>query len=181
MRCRWSEGFDIPVPSVITLDIPASALVVLVGAAGSGKSTFARDHFRPTEILSSDFFRGMVSDDEGEQEATADAFALLHSVLEKRLRRGKLCVVDATNVRAEHRQRLIEQARQFARPVVAIVLETPEDVCIDRAAGRATRMVRAEVILQQLADLKQDFRGSGEGFSAVFRLKAADQIEIRLT
>ncbi len=123
----------------------------------------------------------MVSDDEGEQEATADAFALLHLALEKRLRRGKLCVVDATNVRAEDRRRLIEPARQFARPAVAIVLETPDDVCINRAAGRAIRMVRAEVILQQLADLKQDFSASGEGFSAVFRLKSPDQIEIRRT
>ena len=123
----------------------------------------------------------MVSDDEGEQEATADAFALLHLVLEKRLRRGKLCVVDATNVRAEPRQRLIDQARQFGRPAVAIVLETPDAVCIDRAASRATRMVRAEVILQQLADLKQDFSGSGEGFSAVFHLKTGDQVKIRRT
>jgi len=166
---------------VITLDIPSSALVVLVGAAGAGKSTFAGEHFRPTEILSSDSFRGLVSDDEGEQEATADAFELLHLVLERRLRRGKLCVVDATNVRAEDRQRLIERARRFARPAVAIVLETPDDVCIERAASRATRMVRAEIILQQLADLKQDFSGSGEGFSAVFHLKTADQIEIRRT
>ena len=166
---------------MITLEIPSSALVVLVGAAGAGKSTFAREHFRATEILSSDFFRGMASDDESEQEATADAFELLHLALEKRLRRGKLCVVDATNVRAEHRARLIEQARRFARPAVAIVLEMPDEVCIERAASRATRTVRAEVILQQLAELKRDFAGANEGFSEVFRLKPADHIEIRRT
>jgi protein phosphatase len=164
---------------VTILEIPSSALVVLVGVAGAGKSTFARAHFLSTEILSSDFFRGMVSDDEGAQEATADAFDLLHSALKKRLLRGKLCVVDATNVRAEQRARLIEQARRFARPAVAIVLETAEDVCVERAAKRANRMVRAEVVWHQLNDLESGFDGPGEGFSKVFRLKTADQIEIR--
>jgi protein phosphatase len=156
-------------------------LVVLVGAAGSGKSTFAREHFRTTEILSSDFFRGVVSDDESDQEATADAFELLHLALEKRLRRGKLSVVDATNVRAEHRHRLIEQARRFARPVVAIVFETPDNVCLERAASRAPRPVRSEVVLQQLAELKREFSGSGEGFNEVFRLRIDDAVQMRRT
>ncbi len=164
---------------MITIEIPSSALVVLVGAAGAGKSTFARQHFLATEILSSDFFRGMISDDEGDQEATVDAFELLHSVLEKRLRRGKLCVVDATNVRAVHRQRLIEWARRFERPAVAIVFETPSHVCVERAASRTTRVVRAEVILQQLAELKSEFGGLSDGFSQVYCLKNGECVEIR--
>ena len=164
---------------MLLLSIPSSALVVLVGAAGSGKSTFARTHFRATEILSSDFFRGMVSDDEANQEATADAFQLLHLALEQRLRRGKLCVVDATNVRVEDRIRLIEQGRRFARPSIAIVFDTPEDVCLERAASRPERRVRAEVVSQQTAALGRGFAGVSEGFNEVFRLKPAEQIEIR--
>ena len=95
-----------------TIEIPELALVALVGASGSGKSTFARSHFLPTEILSSDFFRGLVSDDENDQASTHDAFDALYYILEKRLARGKLTVVDATNVRPEDRKRLVEISRQ---------------------------------------------------------------------
>src|ERR1041384_3110552 len=86
--------------------IPNLSLVVLVGASGCGKSTFARRHFRPTEVLSSDFFRGMVADDETEQSATTDAFEVLHFVARKRLRAGRLTVVDATNTQAAARKPL---------------------------------------------------------------------------
>src|SRR3954465_11363914 len=94
-----------------TIELPELALVALVGASGSGKSTLARQHFLPTEVLSSDFFRGLVSDDENDQAATPDAFDALYYLLEKRLARGKLTVVDATNGRAEDRKRLVEQAQ----------------------------------------------------------------------
>src|ERR1700726_5039043 len=95
------------------IKIPELALVVLVGAAGSGKSTFARTHFKSTEILSSDFCRGLVSDDENDQAATNDAFEVLHFIARKRLRSGKLTVIDATNVQPEARKPLIGLAREF--------------------------------------------------------------------
>ena len=78
------------------IEIPEFALVLLIGASGSGKSTFARKHFLPTEIVSSDICRGLVSDNENSQDATADAFELLHATLAIRLKRRKLTVVDAT-------------------------------------------------------------------------------------
>jgi len=165
---------------VTILEIPSSALVVLVGVAGSGKSTFARAHFQCTEILSSDYFRGVVSDDEGNQEASADAFELLHLVLEKRLRRGKLCVVDATNVRAEDRARLLAQARRFTRAAVALVIDTPESIAVQRAGSRTDRIVEVEVVKRQLADLKRSLeRLEHEGFDKAFKLNPADEIEIR--
>ena len=89
------------------LTIPELCLVVLIGPSGSGKSTFARKHFKPTEVLSSDFCRGLVSDDENSQDATIDAFALLHFIAGKRLDRGLLTVVDATNVQEEARKPLV--------------------------------------------------------------------------
>jgi predicted kinase len=166
----------------MTLTIPSAALVVLIGVAGSGKSTFARTRFRPTEILSSDFFRGMVSDDEGDQEATADAFALLHLALEKRLRRGKLSVIDATNIQQKYRARLIECAQLYQRPAIAIVFETPENLCVERAEKRPNRVVRAAVIRQQATDLAPQLENlAGEGFAEVFRINPSDEVEVLLT
>ena len=99
---------------------------MLIGASGAGKSTFARKHFKPTEILSSDYCRGLVSDDENNQAATKDAFELLHFIARKRLAAGKLTVVDATNVQPESRKPLVEIAREFHCLPVAIVFDVPE-------------------------------------------------------
>src|SRR5712664_3930689 len=104
------------------LTIPELSFVVLIGVSGSGKSTFARRHFKPTEILSSDFCRGLVSDDENSLEATKDAFDVLHYITQKRLAAGKLTVIDATNVQPEARKPLVELAREYHMLPVAIVL-----------------------------------------------------------
>src|SRR5437016_1758257 len=80
------------------ISVPELSLVLMVGASGCGKSTFARRHFKSTEVLSSDFCRGLVADNENDQTATTDAFAALHFIASRRLARGKLTVVDATNV-----------------------------------------------------------------------------------
>src|SRR5690606_8646171 len=93
------------------IEIPQLALVALVGVSGSGKSTFAARHFRPTQVLSSDTFRAMVADDENDQSATADAFDLLYQVAAARLRRGRLTVVDATNVQPHARAALLKVAK----------------------------------------------------------------------
>jgi protein phosphatase len=117
-----------------TIEIPELALVALIGASGSGKSTFGRRHFLPTEVLSSDFFRGLVSDDENDQAATGDAFDALYYMLAKRLARGRLTVVDATNVRPEDRKRLVEHARQYHCFAIAIVLNASEKTCLERTS-----------------------------------------------
>src|SRR5262245_65679129 len=93
------------------LSIPELALVVLIGPSGAGKSTFARTHFKPTEILSSDYCRGLVADDENDQSATGDAFDVLHFIARKRLAAGRLTVIDATNVQTEARKPLLALAR----------------------------------------------------------------------
>ena len=102
--------------------IPELALVVLVGPSGSGKSTLARMLFKPTEVISSDFCRGLVSDDENNQAATNDAFEVLHFIARKRLAGGRLTVVDATNVQPDSRKPLVALAREFHVLPIAIVL-----------------------------------------------------------
>jgi protein phosphatase len=163
-----------------TIDIPELALVAMIGASGSGKSTLARRLFLPTEVLSSDFFRGLVSDDENDQTSTHDAFDALYYMLEKRLARGRLTVVDATNVRAEDRKRLVEHARKYHCFAVAIVMNTPERTCQERNRTRADRAFGPHVVRNQINDLKRGLRGlEREGFRYVHILDGSEEIEIR--
>ncbi len=158
--------------------IPELSLVVLVGVSGSGKSTFARKHFKPTEALSSDWCRGLVSDDENSQAATPDAFDVLHFIARKRLAAGRLTVVDATNVQAESRKPLVELAREFHCLPVAIVLDVPERVAHERNQARPDRNFGPHVIRQQAQQLHRSLRGlEREGFRHVHVLKSPAEIE----
>src|SRR5215207_7996555 len=140
------------------ISIPELVLVVLIGPSGAGKSTFARTHFRPTEVLSSDFCRGLVSDDENDQSATNEAFDLLHYIARKRLAAGKLTVIDATNVQPEARKPLVQLARDFHCLPVAIVLNVPERVAHDRNASRPERNFGPHVVRQQMQQLHRSLR-----------------------
>jgi protein phosphatase len=160
-----------------TLTIPELALVVLIGPSGSGKSTFARTHFGAFETLSSDFCRGLVSNDENDQAATKPAFEVLHFVAAKRLERGLLTVVDATNVQPEARKPLIELARRYHVLPVAIVLDLPERVCEARNKLRADRNFGAHVIRQQRSQLQRSLRNlQREGFRHVHVLQSESAI-----
>ena len=158
--------------------IPELSLIVLVGASGSGKSNFAGKHFKPTEILSSDNCRGLVSDDENNQAATNDAFEVLHFIAAKRLAAGKLVVVDATNVQPESRKPLVELAREYHCLPVAIVLNLPGRLCQDRNKGRANRDFGPHVIRQQSQQLRRSLRGlEREGFRHVFVLNTPEEVD----
>ncbi|MEO5818493.1 MAG: polynucleotide kinase-phosphatase [Gemmatimonadaceae bacterium] len=160
-----------------TLTIPELALVVLVGASGSGKSTFARTHFGRFETLSSDFCRGLVSNDENDQSATKPAFEMLHLIAAKRLERGLLTVVDATNVQPEARKPLVELARRYHVLPVAIVLDVPERVCEARNRERTDRNFGAHVIRQQRSQLQRSLRNlQREGFRHVHVLQSESVI-----
>lgn len=116
--------------------IPDDALVILVGPAGSGKSTWARSRFGRSQVLSSDDLREMVSDDAADQDATRDAFAVLHAIARARLRRGRLTVIDATNLLVTARRPLLELARRYRRPAAAVVFEVPLPELLTRNATR---------------------------------------------
>ena len=147
------------------LKIPEPSLVLLVGPSGSGKSTFAHKHFKPTEILSSDFCRGLVSDDETDQAATNDAFEVLHFIAAKRLAAGKLTVIDATNVQVEARKPLVALAREYHYLTVAIVFNMPTKLCQERNKARPDRNFKPHVIRQQSQQLRRSLRNlKREGF-----------------
>ena len=160
------------------LKIPDLCLVVLVGASGSGKSTFARRHFLPTQVLSSDYFRGLVADDENDQSASAAAFDVLHFVASKRLEAGRVTVVDATNVQPQDRAKLVEVARRANVLPVAIVLDTPTDVCLRRNAERPDRDFGAHVVKRHRAALRRSLKHLGkEGFKRVHVLRSESDVD----
>ena len=160
------------------LSIPERSLVLLIGAAGSGKSTFARKHFKSTEIVSSDALRAMVSDDEADQTASGDAFHLLRLIAMKRLRRGRLTVIDATNVQPPARKSLLAIAAQTSAPTVAIVLNLPLDLCLARNRIRPCRQVNPEVVEKQVADLTDSLDGlAEEGLQRVYVLDNTEDID----
>ena len=159
------------------LTIPELSLVVLVGPSGCGKSTFARAHFGPFETLSSDFCRGLVANDENDQAATKPAFDVLHAIAAKRLERGLLTVVDATNVQIEARKPLVELARRYHVIPVAIVFDLPERLCEARNRDRPDRAFGPHVIRQQRSQLHRSLRNlQREGFRHVHVLRSEEDV-----
>lgn len=168
-----------PTPAIErVLPVTDLSLVVLIGSTGSGKSTFARRHFKPTEVISSDFCRGLVSDDENDQSATGDAFDVLHYVAGKRLAAGRLTVVDATSVQSESRRALVRLAREHDVLPIAIVLDVPADVCVARNADRPDRAhLKRHVVDRQQRELRRSLRQlEREGFRAVYILRGTAEI-----
>ncbi|MGW1769123.1 polynucleotide kinase-phosphatase [Streptomyces sp. NPDC002073] len=162
-----------------TLAVTDLSLVVLIGATGSGKSTFARKHFAATEVLSSDYCRGLVADDENDQGASKDAFDVLHYIAGKRLAAGRLTVVDATSVQPEARKQLVRLAREHDVLPIAIVLDLPESVCAARNAARPDRAgLPRQVIQRHRRDLHRSLRGlEREGFRKVHVLRTEEEAE----
>ena len=160
------------------ITIPELSLVLLIGPSGCGKSSFGRKHFLSTEVVSSDECRGLVSDNENDQSATNDAFELLHAIARKRLGRGKLTVVDATNVQPEARKPLVTLAREMHVLPVAIVFDTPEKLCHERNASRPDRQFGPHVVRNQLQQMRRSLRGlEREGFRYIFKLTSLEEVD----
>ena len=160
------------------IEIPEFALVALIGATSSGKSTFAKKHFLPTEILSSDFFRGMVSDDENNQKVSKEAFDLLFYAANKRLDLMKTTVIDATNVQPAARKQIIDLAREQNVHSVAIVLNLPERELQARNASRPDRGYPEHVIRKHVSDLRRGLRNlKREGFRFVYILNSQEEVD----
>ncbi len=161
----------------VNLVLPEPSLVLLVGPSGAGKSTFARAHFRPTEILSSDDLRAWVADNPDDQDASAEAFRILALVLNGRLRRRLTAVVDATNLRPRNRRSLATLAARYGVPVVAIVFDFADEAYFANNAHRPDRRVRDDVVADQIALLRQATVDlPAEGYAAVYLLNEPDHV-----
>ncbi|RYG25484.1 polynucleotide kinase-phosphatase [bacterium] len=162
----------------MSFEIPRLSLVLLVGASGCGKSTFGRKHFLPTEVVSSDFCRGLVADDENDQSATPEAFDLLFTIVRKRLAAGRLTVVDATNVQEVSRKALLAIAKEYHVPAVALVFKVDESVCQERNAERPDRQFGPHVVRNQIRDLRRSMGNlRKEGFRAVYWLNGVEEVD----
>lgn len=160
------------------IEIPEFALVAMVGATSSGKTTFANTKFKPTEVLSSDFFRAMISDDENNQNVSHEAFDLLFYAAKKRLELMKLTVIDATNLQQSARKQIINLAREQNVHSVAIVLNLPEKVLIERNNARENRGFPERVIRSHCNDLRRSIKNlKREGFRYVYVLNSVEDIE----
>jgi protein phosphatase len=159
------------------INVPKLSLVVLIGPSGSGKSCFAKKHFLPTEVLSSDYCRALIADDENDQSVTTEAFEIMHFIIGKRLAAGKLTVIDATNVQVEARKPLVKIAREFHCIPVAIVFNLPEKLCQARNKERTDRDFGKHVIRQQRSQMRRSLRGlKREGFRHIFIFKSEEEV-----
>jgi protein phosphatase len=162
----------------VNLAIPDSALVVLIGPSGAGKSTFAGRHFGPTEVVSSDFCRALVSGDENNIAATPAAFRVLHAIARERLKLGRIAVIDATSVRPVSRKPLVVLARKHRRPCFAIAFDLPVELCLERNRARADRTVPDGVVLRQHGQMLRSQPGlHTEGFDRIYVLHSAEAVD----
>ena len=165
------------------IELADPAVVVLIGAAGSGKSTVATRHFAPDEILSSDALRERITGDAAEQRVTGTVFRIIERSLDARSAAGQLTVVDATNVKPTDRRPWIAAARRHGLPAVAIVLALPRHVVHARNAARP-RVVPPDVVdrhLDAIAAMATPDRLRAEGFASVIVLdtpEAADAVVV---
>ncbi len=135
------------------IEIPEFSLTLLIGSSSAGKSTFAQKHFSSTQIISSDHCRALVDDDENNQKASADAFDLLYFLVEKRLKRKKLVVVDATNLKSSVRKTLLRLAKNYHCQTFAIVFNLPKTLLLERHHERNDRHFEDEIIENHHYDL----------------------------
>ena len=163
----------------ITITVPRRTLLVLCGQAGSGKSTFAAQRFLPTNIVSSDFCRALISDDENNQQVNRDTFDLFYYIIQKRMYLGRFSVADSTALRSDTRRRLRIQSRQSGYYGCLLIFNTPLDVCLARDKLRS-RMVGEQVILYHNGLLRQTlFDAPNEGWEQVHVL-GVDDMDARI-
>ncbi len=167
---------------MIELQLPDPALILLIGPAGAGKSTFAARHFLPTEIISSDHCRALICDDAAAQHLNAETFGLVHHLARLRVQQGKLTVIDATNLEQRARRPFLRLARRWRVPVVALVFEVALATCQAQNQTRSQRVVPPEVVQKQFVELAQaQAQLPREGYAGIYRLNESHLATVTVT
>jgi protein phosphatase len=156
------------------------SIVVLCGPAASGKSTFAERHFRPTQVISSDWARARVSDDDRDQRYNAQAFALVHFLVEQRLTVNRLCVVDSTALTAQARTDLLDLAKKHQVPATLLLFNVPLETCIERDTNRERSVGKVVVERQYQAFEQSKETIRQEGFDQIVELQDVDLEKVQI-
>jgi len=160
------------------LILPELSLVLMMGASASGKTTFARKHFKEVEILTSDYYRALVGEDENDQTVTSEAFDLLRYVAGIRLKLGRFTIVDATNLHPEDRRVLIDLAREHHCLPAVIVMNMPKQVCLQRNRSRSDRNLPDHTLQAHLGMVRRSIRGlKREGFRHIHVLNSVAEAD----
>ena len=161
--------------------IPSGGLVILCGPAACGKSTFARRHFKSTQIVSSDRCRAILADSPNAQWASGEAFALFHTIIEKRLAFNRTTAADSTALTKTARRDLRRIAAASHRQVALIVFNVSEKTCLERDGSRRRRVGESVIAahIEKLNETLKDIRN--EKYDAVYILdeKEIDAVEVQ--
>jgi predicted kinase len=168
------------------IKLPRRTLLVLCGAAGSGKSTFAQrlvashqhQGLKVTSIVSSDHCRALVCDDETNQQVNRDSFDLFHYIIYKRMLQGRFTVADSTALQADARHRMLGLARRHNYYTCIFVFDIPLNICILQDQSRL-RTVGEQVITYHTNQLPQTLNDiQKEGWHQIHTLTEADLTSI---
>lgn len=159
------------------IKVPEFSLIILIGPSSSGKTSFAKKYFKESEIISSDYCRYLLSDDENNQNVSKEAFELMHYLIDKRLSLRKLTVVDATNVLENSRYDLLELAKKHHALTVAIVFNISLDVCLFRNKLRPERKLEEKIIHYQYNQMQYSLMNlKKEGFNYVYIMNTIEDV-----
>ena len=162
----------------MNIQTPEFSMVVLIGPTSTGKTTFATAHFGKHEVISSDVCRAMVSDDPTNQSVTPDAFEILHTIADRRLKHRRLTVIDATSLQTEARKSLVNLARSHDCPITAVVFDLPHGLIYARNQAREDRNIPNRVVRNQIDNLRKGTsRLRAEGFRRTFVIKSQDDAD----
>ena len=128
-----------------------SLFIMLVGLAGSGKSTYAKQRQKEIDgciILSSDKIREELYGDESIQRDHVKVFQIMERRALDAARMGKSVIYDATDLSARRRKHMIRQMSAQGCSTECVICVATFEVCCKRQLTRE-RKVPTEVIHRQ--------------------------------